>query len=311
MILKHELMISKLWKVLKETFSQFFDANVFKLCASLSYYTAFSIGPLLLIIISLVGFFFGGRQAAQERLLRQMEGLMGQNVTVQLDQILNSISNGQEGLWGIMTGSIVLLLGATSVFMDMQDSMNRLWKVKPEPGNRWWLRILMSRLISFSLVVSMGFLLLVSLTVSALLESLSELLKRYFTNGLVILFIILNYAIIIAITAGLFFAIFKVLPDGKIKWRDAVVGSVFTALLFILGKFLITVYITNSSFSVTYGTAASIIILLAWVYYSSAILYLGAIFTVKYAEIAGNGLEPKDHAMLIDEKEPIPEKITK
>jgi len=302
-------MVSKLWKSLKKTFGQFFDANVFKLCASLSYYTAFSIGPLLLILISLIGLFFGGRESAQDRILRQVEGLMGKNVVNQLDVMLNAFSNGHESFVGIITGTVVLLLGATSVFMDMQDSMNRLWNVKPEPGNKWWLRILVSRLLSFSLVVSIGFLLLVSLSVSALLDSISDRLEKYFTNGLVAVFFVLNYLIVITITSLLFFAIFKVLPDAIIKTKDAIVGSIFTALLFMLGKFLITVYITQSSFTVTYGTAASIIILLAWVYYSSAILYLGAIFTYQYAQIAGHGVEPKKHAMKI-EQEVMPKKIT-
>jgi membrane protein len=295
-------MVIKIWKVFKKTFSQFFDANVFKLCASLSYYTAFSIGPLLLILISLIGLFFGGREAAQDRLLNQIEGLIGAKVVDQLDEILNAFSNQNESFVGIITGSIVLLLGATSVFMDMQDSMNRLWNVKPEQGNRWWLRILISRLLSFSLVVSMGFLLLVSLSVSAVLDSFSARLQLYFEDRFVVVFFILNYLIVIAITSSLFFAIFKVLPDAVIKSKDAIVGSVFTALLFMLGKFLITVYITQSSFTITYGAAASIIILLAWVYYSSAILYLGAIFTIQYAHIVGKGVHPKKHATMIEEE---------
>lgn len=298
-------MIKKLWKVLKKTFGQFLDGNVLKLCASLSYYTVFSIGPLLLIIIAVIGFFFGGREAAQDRILIQMQGLLGANVVTQIDQILNNFSDGNESFIGIIVGAVILLLGATSVFIDMQDSMNRLWSVKPEPGNKWWKRLLISRLLSFSLVVSMGFLLLVSLAVSAILDSLSERLQRFFSSDLVAVFFVLNYLIVIVITATLFLGIYWFLPDARIKWKDAAIGSVFTAVLFVIGKFLITIYITNSSLSVTYGAAASIIILLAWVYYSSAILYLGAIFTVQYARIAGRGIVAKDHAVMLDEEKEI------
>lgn len=292
------MIIKKTWKALKESFNAFFDENILKFSASLSYSTVFAIGPLLLIIVSVIGFFFGNREAAQDKILNQLAGILGNNVTVQLDQILNSFSNGDNGLIGIITGSIVFLIGGTSVFIDMKDSLNSIWHVRMKPGGIW-IRLLINRLLSFSLVVSMGFLLLVSLVVSAFLDLLSNKLESIFSNGLIIVFTILNYILIIVITGGLFFAIFKVLPDAKIHWKDAAIGSLFTAILFIIGKYLITLYIRQSTLTVTYGAAASIIILLAWVYYSAAILYLGALFTREYATIAGKGIHPKEKAEMI------------
>jgi len=296
------MKFKKIWKAFKLTFTGFFDDNVFKLSASLSYYTVFSIGPLLLIIISLIGFFFGGREAAQDRILVQFGTILGKNVIVQLDQILNSFNNGDKGVVGIITGAIVLLIGATTIFLDIKDSVNQLWQIKTKEGG-FWMRLLLNRLLSFSLVVSMGFLLLVSLVVSAFLDLLAEKLQTFITNGLVVVFVVINYLVILVVTSGLFFAIFKVLPDGRIHWKDAAAGSIFTAIMFMLGKFLITLYISQSKFTATYGAAASIIILLAWVYYSAAILYLGAEFTKQYAIHVGKGIRPKRNAIMVHQEE--------
>lgn len=296
------MKLKKIWKAFKQTFVCFFDENILKFSASLSYYTVFSIGPLLLIIVSLLGFFFGGREPAQDRILHQFDQLLGQSVVRQLDEILNSFDSGNESVIGLIAGSIVLVLGSTSLFLDMKDSINQIWHIRTKPGG-FWLRLLLNRVLSFSLVVSMGFLLLVSLVVSAFLDMLSERLSAIFSNGTVIIFMIINYILILAITSGLFFAIYKVLPDARIHWKDVAAGSIFTAVLFMIGKFLITLYISKSSFTVTYGAAASIIILLAWVYYSAAILYLGAEFTRQYALHAGKGITPKANAIMVHEQE--------
>jgi membrane protein len=296
------MKLKKIWKAFKQTFICFFDENILKYCASLSYYTVFSIGPLLLIIVSLLGFFFGGSEPAQDRILHQFDELLGKSVVMQLDEILNSFNNGDEGVFGIITGSIVLILGSTGIFLDMKDSINLIWHIRTKPGG-FWLRLLLNRLLSFSLVVSMGFLLLVSLVVSAFLEALSERLSVIFSNGMVIFFMIINYILILVITSGLFFAIYKVLPDARVHWKDVAAGSIFTAVMFMIGKFLITLYISKSSFTVTYGAAASIIILLAWVYYSAAILYLGAEFTRQYALHAGKGITPKPNSIMVHNQE--------
>lgn len=296
------MSLKKTWKAFKETFIAFFDDNILKLSASLSYYTVFSIGPLLLIIISIISFFFGGREAAQDRILNQLGGLMGKDVVIQIDQILNSFNNGDQGMIGIIVGVVMLLIGATTIFLDIKDSINQIWQIRRKPGGIW-LRMLLNRLLSFSLIVSMGFLLLVSLVVSAFLDLLSEKLSTIFSNGLVIVFMVINYLLIIAITSSLFYGIYKFLPDARVHWKDLMVGSVFTSIMFMIGKYLITLYITNSTFTVTYGAAASIIIMLAWVYYSAAILYLGAEFTKQYAIHAGKGITPKEDAFMVQQEE--------
>ncbi|HSF46543.1 MAG TPA: YhjD/YihY/BrkB family envelope integrity protein, partial [Chitinophagaceae bacterium] len=178
------MKLKKIWKAFKQTFVCFFDENILKYSASLSYYTVFSIGPLLLIIVSLLGFFFGGRESAQDRILNQFGGLVGQSVITQLDEILNSFDNGDQGLFGIITGTTVLIIGSTGIFLDMKDSINQIWHIRTKPGG-FWLRLLLNRLLSFSLVVSMGFLLLVSLVISAFLDMLSERLSAIFSNGMV------------------------------------------------------------------------------------------------------------------------------
>ncbi|HEX5669451.1 MAG TPA: YihY/virulence factor BrkB family protein, partial [Chitinophagaceae bacterium] len=218
------MKLRNIWKAFKQTFICFFDENILKHCASLSYYTVFSIGPLLLIIVSLLGFFFGGSEPAQDRILHQFDELLGKSVVMQLDEILNSFNNGDEGVFGIITGSIVLIFGSTGIFLDMKDSINQIWHIRTKPGG-FWLRLLLNRVLSFSLVVSMGFLLLVSLVVSAFLEILSERLSLIFSNGMVIFFMIINYILILVITSGLFFAIYKVLPDARVYWKDVAAGS--------------------------------------------------------------------------------------
>lgn len=296
------MSLKKTWKAFKETFIAFFDDNILKLSASLSYYTIFSIGPLLLIIISIISFFFGGREAAQDRILNQLGGLMGKDVVIQIDQILNSFNNGDQGMIGIIVGVVMLLIGATTIFLDIKDSINQIWQIRRKPGGIW-LRLLLNRLLSFSLIVSMGFLLLVSLVVSAFLDLLSEKLSTIFSNGLVIVFMVINYLLILAITSSLFYGIYRFLPDARAHWKDLMVGSIFTSIMFMIGKYLITLYITNSSFTITYGAAASIIIMLAWVYYSAAILYLGAEFTKQYAIHAGKGITPKEDAFMVHQEE--------
>jgi membrane protein len=184
----------------------------------------------------------------------------------------------------------------------MQDSINYIWSVKAKP-KKGWLKFLINRLLSFSLIVGMGFILLVSLIVSAVLTLLSDRLMRLLPNYTVALFEVVNTAIILIVISALFTVIFKILPDAIIAWKDALMGALLTAVLFLTGKFLIGYYIGRSNLGVTYGTAASIIILLTWVYYSAMILYFGAEFTKMYALQTGSGIKPKQTAVFIIKKE--------
>ncbi|HKH61396.1 MAG TPA: YihY/virulence factor BrkB family protein [Flavitalea sp.] len=288
-------------RVLKRTFNGFIEDNAFKLSASLSYYTIYAIGPLLLIIISLAGIFFG-RQAVQGKIYGQIKDLVGSEAALQIQTIIQNISQTEHGTIGAIIGFVVLIIGATGVFTEIQDSINYIWSVKPKP-KKGWLKFLMNRLISFSLVVSMGFILLVSLIINALIEVMSDKLFRFFQNYTIYLFYVVNVLIIFVIISGLFAVIFKVLPDAKIQWKEAMIGAGFTSLLFLLGKLAIGYYLGRSEMGITFGAAASIVIILSWVYYSSLILYFGAEFTKYYAIETGKAIVPNETAVFVIKSE--------
>jgi membrane protein len=285
-----------LWKVLKQSFSGFSDDKVMKLSASLAYYTVFSMGPLLIVIIYLCSLFFG-REAIEGSIYGQIQSFVGSDTAKQLQDIIKNASVGDKGKVAAIIGVITLLIGATSVFAEIQDSINSIWGIKPKP-KKSWLKMLINRLLSFSVIVSLGFLLLVSLGVSYLVEAMSKSLSRAFPDVTVVVFYIINLLLSLAVIGTLFAVIFKVLPDAKIKWRDVIAGAIATALLFMLGKFAISFYIGQSDVGSTYGAAGSLVVLLVWVYYSSIILYFGAEFTKAYAVEFGSAIHPNDYAVI-------------
>lgn len=277
------------------------EDNAFKLSASLSYYTIFSMGPILIIVISLAGIFYG-REAVQGRVYSQVSDFIGGKAAIQLQEIIKNIEQSQFKTTGIIIGVVMLLFGASGVFTEIQDSINRIWSVKAKP-KKGWLKFITNRLLSFSLVVGLGFVMLVSLLISTLLDVLSDRLSRLFSEDIIILFYILNLLITLAVITTLFAVIFKVLPDAVIHWHDVIKGALFTAILFMGGKFLISFYISRSNIGVTYGAAATIVIILLWVFYSSLILYFGAEYTKCYAIEAGSGIRPKETAVFIIKQE--------
>jgi membrane protein len=288
-------------RVLHSAAIGFIDDNALKLSASLSYYTVFALGPLLIIIISLAGIFFG-KDAVQGRIYHQINGLVGNAAAIQIQDIIANIQATQTSHTGAVIGGIILFIGATGVFTEMQDSINYILSVKAKP-KKGWLKFLINRLISFSLIVAISFMLLVSLVVNALLALLSDQFTRVFPLISVQVFYVINSLIILVVISMLFSVIFKLLPDAIIAWKDALVGAVFTALLFLLGKFLIGYYLGSARWGITYGAAASIIIILSWVYYTSIILYFGAEFTKMFALFSGDGIKPKDTAVFIIKRE--------
>lgn len=292
---------SKFFGLLKSAFNEFSQDNAFKLSASLSYYTVFSLGPLLIIIISLSGLFFG-RAAVEGRIYAQLKGLIGPEASLQVEDIIRNIQQTQHTVAGAIIGFAILLLGATGVFTEIQGSINYIWSLRTKP-KKGWLKIIINRLLSFSLVVALSFLMMVSLTVNAAMDLLSDNLTRYFVHVTVDVFYIINIALILLIITCLFAVIFKVLPDARIRWKDAFAGALFTALLFLLGKALIGLYLGKSKIGLTYGASASVIIILSWVYYSSIILYFGAEFTKVYTMRYGSGINPNDSAVFIIKRE--------
>ena len=279
----------------------FVEDNAFKLSASLSYYTIFALGPLFIIIISLAGIFYG-RDAVQGEFYMQLNDLIGNEAALQIQEIIKNIQQTQASTTGAIVGTIILIIGATGVFTEMQDSINYIWSVKAKP-KKSWLKFLINRALSFSLILSLGFLLLVSLIISALLNLLSDKLDDFFPQFPVELFQYVSSGITLVVITALFMVIYKVLPDAVISWKDAAIGAVVTATLFMGGKYLIGLYMGRSNLGVTYGAAASIIIVLSWVYYSALILYFGAEFTKMYALHAGEGIRPKQTAVFIIKRE--------
>ena len=291
----------KFFYVLKEAAKAFSGDNAVKLSAALSYYTIFAIGPLLVIVLSLSGIFLG-EAAVEGKLYGQIRGLIGSDAAKQVQEIIQNIQKTNNSTIGAIIGGIVLVIGATGIFAEIQDSINYIWSLKAKP-KRGFIKLLMNRLLSFSLIIRLGFLLIVSLVANALMDILNERLTRFFPDTMVYVIYGLNIVLLLAVISLLFAIIFKVLPDGKIKWMDAFVGAFFTSILFLIGKSAIGYYLGNSKLGTTYGTAASVVIILTWVYYTSIILYFGAEFTKVYALEFGGGIVPNETAVFIIKQE--------
>ena len=298
---KKKLTLKGIWEVLKNSFTGFSNHNVMKFSAALAYYTVFSMAPLLIVIISLCGIFLG-QEAVEGQIYGSLAGFMGEDTAMQLQEIIKKASISGKDTIAAIIGIITLLVGATTVFAEIQDSINDIWGLKPKP-KRGWLKILKNRFLSFSVIISLGFILLVSLAVTSLIDGFSDILQARFPEVTVVIFYILNQAITLAVISLIFGVIFKVLPDAEIKWRDVISGSVVTALLFMLGKFAISFYISKSEVGSTYGAAGSLVVLLLWTYYSSIILYFGAEFTKAYAVKFGSEIRPSNYAVTMKQVE--------
>lgn len=264
-----------------------------RLSASLSYYTLFSLAPMLLIIISLGGIFFG-REAVQGQVYGQIDGLIGSDAAKQVQDILKNAQRSGQSIWAATVGIITLVIGATGTFAEIQDAINVIWGLKPKPKNGI-VKYIITRFLSFSLIVSLGFSLLVSLVINAVLNTFSQKAQLYFSDATIYIFWAINLLVVWAVITSLFTVIFKVLPDGKIEWRDAFVGAGFTSLLFMIGKYGIGLYLGNSSVGTTFGAAGSVVIILLWVYYSALILYFGAEFTKAYTNFYGRSIQPNQY----------------
>ncbi len=299
--MKEKLSIKGIWEIIKNTFEGFSEDKVTKLSGSLAYYTVFSMGPLFVVIISLCGLLLG-RDAIEGKLYSVLEGFVGGDTAIQLQQIIKNAAVGSKSTVAAIVGIATLLLGATTVFAEIQDSINGIWGLKPKP-KRGWLKFLQNRFLSFSVIVSLGFLLLVSLAITGVIEGINGRLKAHFPDVAVAVFYVINLMLSFGTSALIFAVIFKVLPDAKIKWKDVFAGALITALLFIVGKFSISLYISQTKVGSTYGAAGSLVVLIVWVYYSSIILYLGAEFTKAYAIKYGSPIIPNDYAVTMKEVE--------
>jgi len=292
---KEKITFKGLLTIFKNAFTSFGDDKVLKLSGSLAYSTVFSLGPLLIVIISLCGLFLG-REAIEGQIYGQLKSFVGADTAAQLQEIIKNASISGNSITAVVVGAITLIIGATAIFSEIQDSINGIWGIKPKP-KKGWLQFLKNRFLSFSMIIGLGFLLLVSLGVNTIVDLFNSRLARLFPDISVVVFYIINLALTLLITSTIFGVIFKVLPDATIKWRDVMAGAVTTAILFMLGKAGISLYISKSNVGSTYGAAGSLVILLLWVYYSSIILYFGAEFTKAYASLYADPIHPNKYAV--------------
>jgi len=268
-----------------------------KMSGSLAYSTIFSIAPLIILIIFLADIFYG-RNAIEGTIYGEIRDFVGNDAAVQIQNMIRNASLSGKSHVAVVLGVITLVLGATSVFGEIQDSINIIWGLKPKP-KKGWVKMLLNRLWSFSVIGSFGFILLVSLVVNTVIEALMNQLQHLFPGATIVLIYVVNQLVILGVTTLLFGVIFKVLPDARIKWRDVLAGAFATALLFMAGKFVITFYIDHSSVGTAYGAAGSLVVILLWVYYSSAILFFGAEFTKAYAAKHGSRIYPNHYAVWV------------
>jgi membrane protein len=296
-LLKKQNFLSKTAYLLKTTFLEFNDDNAIKLSAALSYYTIFALPPLLIIIITICGFFFG-EEAVTGELYGQINRLVGNEAAIQIQNAIKNVQLSDSNVFVTVFGIVMLLIGASGVFAEIQSSINFIWGLRAKP-NKGLKKFIQNRIMSFSMIASVGFLMLVSLLVNATLDILNARLKLYFPDSTVYLFYVLNLCIVLASITLLFAIIFRTLPDGIIKWKDAFIGAGCTAVLFMIGKFAIGLYLGNSTIASVYGAAGSVIIILVWVYYSAIILYFGAEFTKVYAKSYGGQIAPNEYSVEI------------
>ncbi len=296
-----KLRLKNIWELLKRTFDDFSTYKITTLSAALSYYTIFALAPLLIIIIWVCDLFLG-KKAIDGQVFREMRSFVGDSAATQIQDIIKNATLSQASVIASVIGIISLIIAATGIFTQIQDSINFIWQLRPKPKTGF-IKLLINRLLSFSMLISLGFILLVSLFINTLMDAFSSKFLQFFPGSAVKLTYVINILLTFLVISFLFAVIFKFLPDAKIKWRDVGAGAFTTAFLFMLGKFVITYYVGKAKISSSYGAAGSIIIILLWVYYSSIILYFGAAFTKEYATYKDRNIFPNDYAVFIQQVE--------
>lgn len=289
--------IRAIWNVVKETAKDWLDDDAPTLAAALAYYALLSLAPLLVISIGVAGWFFGS-EAARGGVSGQLSGIVGGEAAEGIQAVVASAQEPTKGVIGTIVGIATLLVGASGVFGQLQTSLNAIWEVKPK-ADRGLLGQIKDRFFSFTMVLGVAFLLLVSLALSSMLSSFGSVLADTLPGGAV-LWQVVNFTLSFGIVTLLFALIFKVIPDAKIEWRDVWLGAGVTALLFTIGKQLLALYLGKAAVGSAYGAAGSMIALVVWVYYATQILFVGAEFTQVYARHRGAGIQPTANAERTD-----------
>ena len=279
-------MIKKIWLLIKTTVIAWSDDYAPSMGAALAFYTLFSIAPLLLIVLSITGFVFGA-EAARGEIAGQLQNLMGEQSALTVQALLQNVNKPSEGIVATIIGVLLLLIGATSVFGELQSALNRIWRAPERPPIRSIISFLRSRLLSFGMIFGIGFILMVSLIFNAALSAVSHWWSLQFKEWFIILYSV-NLVFGFVMTTAMFALIYKYIPSVKIRWGEVWLGALITAALFTVGKFLIGLYMTKSAVASGFGAAGSVVALLVWVYYSAQIFLLGAEFTWAYSTIYGS-----------------------
>jgi len=288
----------RLWVTFRTTIKTFIAENYLRYSASLSYYTIFALAPLLIITISLFGYFFG-RQAMEGKIFSEIRSQVGDVAAMQIRQMIQHVVSEQDSFAAKVAAIIIIVFGITAVFTEVQDAINHIWKLKPIPKlNRK--KYLIKRVISLGLFSVIGFILVLSLVINLLIDILGSFLIDLFAGAGVFIAFAINRIFIIAVVAVLFTCMFKYVPDGKVKWNDAIKGAVFTSFFFMVGKGVIGYFLGHIHTASTYGAAGSLVVLLLWIYYSSVIIYFGATFTKVYAYLYGGKVIPRSYAVYVN-----------
>lgn len=290
-------ILKNVWEILKQTVLNFIEDDSFSYASSIAFYTIFSLPAILIISLS-VGAAFYERAVVQEELVNQVGRLIGDKSAAEIETILANAAMDSTGALAKIVGIATLIFSATTVFISLQTSLNKIWGIKPKP-ERGFVKYLLDRLLSLAMVISIGFLLLVSLIIDTVLVVIQQGLAKLLAGWTLYFVTVLNVAISLGLITLIFALLFKVLPDAKIKWRDVWVGAIVTTAFFTLGKYMIGFYLGNSSFNSAYGAAGSLVILLIWVYYSTVIFLFGAELTSVYAEKRGSQIMPYHHAVRV------------
>lgn len=296
-IIAMKKFFSSSWEIFRDTVRDFVEDDSFSYASSIAFSTIFSM-PAILIIALAIGSTFYERNVVQEELINQVGRLVGSETAKEIENILLQASVDNTSLWAKTVGIVTLFLSATTVFMSLQSSLNKIWGIKPKP-QRGWVKYIINRLVSLAMVISFGFILLVSLVIDTVLVVFQEMLSRLVEGVTLYLVTALNVVISLGFVMLIFGLLFKVLPDAKIRWRHVWVGAVVTTLLFTIGKYLIGFYLGNSSFNSAYGAAGSLVIILLWIYYSTVIFLFGAELTAVYAKASGAAIQPYSNAVKV------------
>ena len=287
--------LKNFWALLKDTFSQWSDREPFNNSIIIAYYTIFSLPGLLVIIINVAGYFYDKKEVTT-RITGQIESVVGGDTAEDVQSIVDKASETKGTVISSVLGVATLLFGATGVFYQLQQILNKMWEVKPKPKQKF-LKLIRDRIFSFGLILVVGFLLLVSLVVSAALGAVSEWASGYIPESLQIIFGVLDFLVSLSVVTLLFASIYKFLPDAKISWRDVWIGAAMTSVLFVIAKFGLGLYFGKSDPGSTYGAAGSIILIMLWVSYAGLILLFGAEFTQVFANRYGKKVQPTEAAV--------------